>query len=204
MALNDCCKVALGVGQQSANCDIQQLAGARYLKIALLCYILSVSETVAPDQEIDDIVMRTLANDPVDGDDDYLFYNVGTKDKTLSHTFKWTCADETDRKTFEETITGQIQIRTARVFNVLQQWMCKDVVAIAKEAGDDGKWFLTGLGGGLKLREVSGGTGEGTRDNNNTTITISGDELIRSFIYINAGSTVLTETLIDSITSPTI
>lgn len=197
----ECCKVALGIGQLAANCDVQQLAGARNLRIALLCYILSVSETVAPDQEIDDIVMRTVANDPVDGDDEYLFYLISTRDKTLSHSFTWTCAEETDRKAFEETITGQIPIRTARVFNVLQQWMCKDVVAIAQEAGDEGKWFLTGLGGGLKLREITGGTGAGTRDNNNTTITISGDELIRPFIYINAGSAVLTEALIDSITS---
>lgn len=201
MANTECCKVALGVGPQASSCDLEVLAGLRDLRIAKLCYILSYSEAAAPDPVIDDIVMNTLANDPVNGDDEYLFYLISTKEKTLSHTFDWSCSEETDRKVFDETISGQIPLRSARAFYVLQQWMCKDVVCIGKEAGDDGQWMIVGLGGGFKLRNVVGGTGESTSDNNNTTITITGNELVRGFSYIDAGSAALTQALIDSITS---
>jgi len=204
MADQECCKVALGIGTIAADCDKNQLAGARDLRVALLCYVLSISETAAPDHVVDDIVMNTLINNPIDGDDEYLFYKIGTKEKTLSHTFAWTCAEETDRNSFEETIAGQVPYRNPRTFNVLQQWMCKEIVAIAKEAGDDGRWFITGIGGGLKLRDVNGGTGEGTRDNNNTNIVISGEELLRSFIYVDAGTPAATQALMDAITSTAI
>lgn len=199
--VEECCKVALGVGGQAADCDLDQLAGARELRIALLCYIISISETIPPDRVVDNIVMKTLANDLINGDNEFLFYPIDTKEKTLSHTFSWTCNEETNRKVFEETIAGQVTFRSARTFNVLQQWMCKEIAAIAKEAGEDGKWFITGIGGGLRLNDINGGTGEGTRDNNNTNIVISGSELFRSFVYIDAGTPALTQTLIDSITS---
>lgn len=198
---DECCKVALGVGAQNSGCDLNILAGMRDLRIALHCYILSYSQAAAPDAVIDDIVMKTLANDPVDGDDEYLFYLISTKEKTLSHTFDWSSNEETNRKVYEETISGQIPLRSARVFNVLQQWMSKDVVCLGKEAGDDGQWMIIGLGGGLKLTNVVGGTGETTSDNNNTTITITGNELVRGFSYVDAGTPATTEALIDSITS---
>lgn len=196
-----CCKVALGVGAQASGCDLNVLAGMRDLRIALSCYVLSYSETAAPDPVIDDIVMNTLINDPVNGDDEFLFYLITTKEKTLSHTFDWSCSEETDRKVYEETISGQVPLRNARTFYVLKQWMCQDVICLGKEAGDDGQWIIVGLGGGLKLTNVVGGTGEATSDNNNTTLTITGNELVRGFSYVDAGTPASTETLIDSITS---
>jgi len=202
MALDTvCCKIALGVGGQVADCDSDRLAGLRDLRIALLCYMLSFTETAFPDSVVDDVVMKTLANDPIDGDDEFLFYLVGTQEKTLQHTFDWTCSEETNRKVYEETIEGQVPYRTPRAFNVLLSWMCKEVVCIGKEAGDDGQFLIIGLGGGLRLRQVTGGTGLLTADNNNTTISISGTELTRPFSYLDAGGIAATEALVDSISS---
>lgn len=202
--MSDCCKVALGVGALASQCDLEVLAGMRDLRIALHCYILSYSVASNPDPVIDDIVMNDTTNNPVDGDDDYQFYQIATKEQTLSHTFDWSCAEETNRKIYEETITGQIELKSARVFHVLESWMCKDIVCLGKEHGEDGQWIIVGLGKGLKLNNITGGTGEASEDNNNTTITITGNQLVRGFGYVDAGGAAATTALIDSITSTAI
>ena len=199
-----CCKVAIGIGGQIGDCDSDILAGLRDLKIALLCYILTFTETAFPDTVVDDVVMKTTINDPIGGDDEFLFYQIGTEEKTLQHTFSWTCSEETNRKVYEESIEGQVPYRTPRAFNVLLSWMCKEVVCIGKEAGDDGQYIIVGLGGGLRLRDVNGGTGLLTADNNNTNIIINGTELTRPFSYLDAGGIAATEVLVDSISSTVI
>jgi len=198
---NKCCKVEFGIGCSSENCDDETLSGLRDLRIALRCYVLSTIETQYPDKMVESIVMNTLANNPSDGDDDSAFYSVCTKDKTLSHTFAWTCPEDSNNKQFSETITGQIPLRNSRTFTILQKWMCQDVIIIGKEAGPDGRWIMCGLGGGLTLNNVEGGTGAATNDNNNTTITISGEDLTRSWCYIFNTDQSTTDALIDSISS---
>ena len=116
----DCCKVEYGIGCAGDDCDTERQSGLRDLRAALKCYVLATLETAWPDTYVIDIIMNTLANNPTGGDDDSAFYSICTQEKTLAHTFEWTCAEDTNNKSFSETITGQMPTRNSRAFTILK------------------------------------------------------------------------------------
>lgn len=199
-----CCKVNLGVGISASSCDTScTQSGACDLRLALNCAVLSTTIAACPDKVVSDIQMNDTTNDPVNGDDDHSFYLFGSADRTLGHSFSWTCNESTDSIIYSDTITGEVPTRSPRAMCSIQSFMCKDVVGVAKEACPDGRWLIVGLGGGFKLNQVEGGTGVLATDNNNTVVTMTGAELTQPWCFVDAGTTELTTTLIDSITNET-
>lgn len=179
-----CCKVNLGIGQTEEDCDDQTLSGARCLKIAKTCYIDNIVVDAEPDCFVSDITMHT-AIDP-----EYLFYDIATKNETLEHTMDWSCNDETDGIVFDGGINAEINTVTARSLCVLQKWMCCDVSTLVRELGDDGKWILDGMGGGLKLSTATRTTGLLTSDNSNIIVgfTSNNKSLPQYYVCVNDNS----------------
>lgn len=208
MAVNSskkCCKVNLGIGAPTAEecADGCTDGGLCDMRIALCCAVLNTVETACPDKVITDFVMNTVANNPVDGDDDLVFYKWATDDDTFGHDFDWNCDEETDSAIYSETLNGEIVKRTGRVFCTLKDWLCKEVVVAGKEVCDNGNWIVSGIGGGLKVTQLTGSTGRERTDSRNTTFTITPDDdgLNRPFCIVDAGSPTNTTAIMDAVTS---
>jgi len=200
-----CCKIDTGICATAVDCDQVIIGGADDLRIAVLCAVLSTTETACSDANSKEITAITMDNDPMattTGDTDHQFYQYSTSSDTLSFAFDWQYDVDNKSTVFNETVTGRLAVRNSAALCALESLFRKEIVILIKENGDDGKWIISGLGGDLYLTQVTGGTGTAKTDTTEATITITG-ALDKRFMYVNWGAAddqTSTNTEIDNIT----
>ena len=185
-----CCKVDLGIAIGATDCDKKIVAGAKDLRIVAKCSIASTVIAACPSRAVTSIVMS--------GTDK--FFKFDTRDETLQHEFEHTFDKETGNVTYSETVTSEVALKNESAMCALDKLFNKEVVALVKEKGTDGKWIIVGLSGGLFLTSNAGKTGLKKADNKNTVITLSG-ELDDRWLYVFDTDQTTTDVLIDSITA---
>jgi hypothetical protein len=189
-----CCTIEEHARSTEDTCDMQILAGFKDLRITTLCQIDSVTKAAAPGVLVTDITMATIAATVQS------FYYIETKESSLNHVFLHEANEETGNKSFKQTVSGEVILKSEDVFYALNKYLGKEVVVIGKEPGADGRWRIIGIGGGLIFLRMEGKTGLKKSDNSNTVITIEG-ETGEPWYYVWDTDAATTETLIDSLTA---
>ncbi len=182
-----CCKLTLAI-KGGSDC-LRQVAGFEEARIGALCSIAAFTKT-APPTVIDLITMEA-------GE---FFFEIDFENGTLNHEFDTVSEPGKKSVAYNNTITGMIADKNSSVFEALDEYQSKEVVIIGKEKGS-GAWRIIGQEGGLFVTQVTGATGAGKTDDNNTTMIASGETDDR-WLYVFDTDAPTTDALIDTITSP--
>ncbi len=193
------CKLTTGVTGIANTCARRQ-GGIKRLLLASKEAILSVTKNTCG-TVISDIELNNLTNNPTGGDDDHKFYEFLLKDKTAGFTGTETYNEEEDSLTFTPSITGRFIADDQASMCAIRDLQGKPLVALFQENGENGRWEIAGIGGGVTrgvfLTELVRNTGvalnETTEKLPGFTITSVLDEPTR---YVDAGSVATTDALI--------
>lgn len=152
----------------------------------------------APETSNPGVISAITAEDPETGDPATPLYRVNIKRRTGQHEFALVYDEEADSVTKADIINFDVTAKDDEARCAFQSYIGQEVVVMFKYRGLD-EWYIAGWKGGLRVREIRGGSGlDAAR---NTAFTISGEdveELYTRFFVTNAGATT---TAVDALTN---
>lgn len=184
--LPSCCTLTAALGTADEGCGNLR-GGAQDVRIACLNDIAAYTQV---DCRISSI---TVGVSPA------MFWNVNAKQKSESQTFGITYDEASDTITYAETFTLQLSSKDHATVCQLKDLAGQEVVLLWQDKTAN-RWWCSGIKGGMRLREVAGGTGD-TTAYLPTTLTFSSEnaEDIQAEVFDTDAAT--TQALIDSITA---
>lgn len=191
-----CCDITLAIGEGDA---CEKLPGGIDPDIRIGCLKYFASYTQGPcTTPATAYVTAITAQDPVTAAAVVPLYQAVTKRKTGQYSFELNYANDTDTISVTENVNFEITAVGTAARCALLEYIGQEVVVFFKYRGST-KWNMAGWQGGLRVTQITGGSGLDNRQR--TAFVISGDDVEALAIEYFNTDTATTDTDVDNLTN---